>query len=106
MANAMGESFRPRVWKALDVGGERLYEVVEIWPRTRGRREAKKRSLVLATSPSAAVEVFARHVYRDIPEQDRPIILGQAIDVLMPKSWWEHGIPVLVDGTWKTESWF
>jgi hypothetical protein len=98
----MIEPLRPRVWKPLDVGGKRLYEVVEIWPRADGRSEHRNRSLVIATSPSAAVEVFARHVYRDIPEQDRPIILGKAINVLMPKSWWEDGVPVLVDGTWKT----
>jgi hypothetical protein len=97
----MSEPIRPRVWKPLDVGGKRLYEVVEIWPRADGR-EHRNRSLVVATSPSAAVEAFARHVYRDIPEQDRPIVFANAINVLMPKSWWEDGVPVLVDGTWKT----
>jgi len=51
----MSEPIKRRVWKPLDVGGKRLYEVVEIWPRTEGRGERKNHSLVVATSPSSAV---------------------------------------------------
>jgi len=84
-----------RVWKPLDVGGKRLYAVTLQYFTQEGKRaygNYEPPQLVLGNSPRHAASLM----YRIYSQPDNPIrveCFGKAVNVLMPESWWEEGIP-------------
>lgn len=76
------------VWKPLDIGGLRLYRVTV--EDAASANQGLTHYIVLETSPEAAAKLIATiH-----PTWDGWIVRGHPIDVLMPKEWWEDGIPL------------
>jgi len=101
-----------RVWKPLDVANLRLYEVrVEVFRdgKMLGVNARDKFCLVLASSPSHAARLVHRIYSRAGKEAGvRYETYGKAVNVLMPESWWENGVPCIhnlevTDGTKRSE---
>lgn len=84
-----------RVWKPLDVGYKRLYKVrVKFYADGKYLHQDPEPSLVLANSPRAAARLVHRiYDQSDLPEGVRVDCFGEAVKVLMPKSWWDDGVP-------------
>lgn len=83
-----------RVWKPLDVGGLRLYEVYQYFNYRDGTMQFKT-FVVLANSPSEASS-FIEKIYKDSQWLDsiRSVdYKGFPLNILMPESWWIDGIP-------------
>ena len=84
-----------RVWKPLDVGGYRLYKVTVKYYTREGRDLHQAYDyLVIASRPKHAASLL-QHISDDA-DDGGPIRVeckGEAVQVLMPKSWREHGIP-------------
>jgi len=85
-----------RVWKPLDAGGKRLYSVsCEYFDKDTGSRlyaGTEPPKLVMADSPRQAAS-FVYKVMNSPEYTIRVECYGKAVNVLMPKSWWEDGIP-------------
>lgn len=85
-----------RVWKPLDVGGLRLYDVILHcqWTGETGTR--RKHYPVLARSPSHAAKLV-EGIYRETYDNNQNIscwyVTGHALNILMPAEWWEMGAP-------------
>lgn len=75
-----------RVWKPLDVGGLRLYEVLATYPSAR----QPTRYVVAASAPRDAVRYVDR-CFAGVEPQ--PATAGFALNVLQPAEWWENGVP-------------
>lgn len=80
-----------RVWKPLDVGGKRLYTVSTRWIIL-GIEYQLEDCFVLANSPSSAAELI-HNIHRGTRSDGVLNCIGHPLDVLMPKSWWDEGIP-------------
>lgn len=84
-----------RVWKPLDVGMKRLYSVTLEYFTKEGKRaygNTEPPKLVMADSPSNATEIMDR-LYNPPGQEIRAECYGKAVNVCMPKSWWEDGTP-------------
>lgn len=85
-----------RVWKPLDIGGLRLYKVKRtyIWkPDGKNHTEV---SIVAATSPGSAAGIIQRLFAESDKNNEYTQAVtyrGFALDVFIPQSWWENGIP-------------
>jgi hypothetical protein len=78
-----------RVWKPLDVGGLRLYEVRVIFIN---HPQWNQSHIVAACSPTNAALIYERCVAGAIWEEE-PHFSGHALNISMPADWWEKGAP-------------
>jgi hypothetical protein len=78
-----------RVWKPLDVGGLRLYQVIIMF---HNNPKLNQKLIVAAKKPSHA-EQLIRDMHKETMWIEEPVIFGKALNVYMPESWWEDGIP-------------
>jgi anti-sigma factor RsiW len=78
-----------RVWKPLDVGGFRLYEVTARYvPRP---QEEKQAFIVPAKSPSDAARLI-REMYERAGQGGYWDVFGKALNVYVPETWWTNGV--------------
>ena len=83
-----------RVWKPLDAGGLRLYEVNISGPDVRANHKGEwwhESRIVAAKSPSDAAHLIEQCGWRE--GNPSVIITGQALNVYQPESWWKDGVP-------------
>ncbi len=83
-----------RIWKPLDVGGLRLYKVEQMIQYRDGHFDSRI-LLAVARSPKNA-ELLVHECYRNTKWNAEIVTVnyyGKAIDVLMPESWWQDGVP-------------
>jgi hypothetical protein len=83
-----------RVWKPLDAGGLRLYEVLRVMLWKDGHTDTVK-TLVMAKSPKQA-SALMEEIYKGAewhPNMASVSFVGRAIYVLIPEAWWQDGIP-------------
>ncbi len=80
---------RKRVWKPLDVGGLRLYEVGMYFNQ---HPEWNKKMIVAAKKPTHA-SFIVEEIYKDTEFIEKPYFIGTALNILIPASWWEEGTP-------------
>lgn len=79
-----------RAWKPLSVGGMRLYQVEM---KFRLHPEWNKTLIVVARKPLHA-EKLIRDIHKNTEwMEEEPSFWGSALNVFMPKSWWDDGIP-------------
>ena len=79
-----------RSWKPLSVGGLRLYQVNMNFHK---HPEWNKILIVAARKPSHAVRLI-EDIYKNTEWMDgEPHFFGSALNIYMPKSWWDDGIP-------------
>jgi hypothetical protein len=78
-----------RVWKPLDVGGLRLYEVRVMFIN---HPQWNERHIVAGYSPTNAAERYKECVKGAIWEEE-PHFSGHPLNILMPADWWESGAP-------------
>jgi len=87
---------RKRVWKPLDVGGLRLYKVKRrlLWKPDNSNHV--EQFIVLAKKPSHAAKLI-QGIFQEADKENKYIqnitYMGYALEVLMPRSWWNDGIP-------------
>lgn len=82
-----------RVWKPLDVGGLRLYEVLRVFSSSKIKRT--DHYVVAATCPAHAAQLIEQ-VYKDteyLPEFGQPFIAARRLACYIPESWWIDGVP-------------
>ena len=80
-----------RTWKPLDVGGYRLYEVIEAFA---GHDEWNHKYIVVADSPSQAAELVKKQCEGANYKVD-PYYYGKALQILQPADWHENGTPCI-----------
>jgi hypothetical protein len=80
-----------RVWKPLDVGGLRLYEVRVYFAN---HPQWNERHVVAAKSPMHAADIYKR-IHSDAVWIEEPYIKGFALNINMPADWWDKGAPCL-----------
>lgn len=78
-----------RVWKPLSVGGLRLYQVEM---KFMNHPEWNKTLIVAAKKPSHAKQIIV-DIYQDAMWEEAPHFFGSALNIYMPNTWWEDGIP-------------
>jgi hypothetical protein len=78
-----------RMWKPLDVGGFRLYEVTAQYI-SRPMVE-KQRFIVPAKSPSDAARLITE-MYTRAGQGEMWDVFGKALNVYVPESWWTNGV--------------
>lgn len=83
-----------RVWKPLNCGGKRLYEVLQIF-QWRGGKTETVRHLVMADAPRFAANLVEQTYQHSEwhPDITNVNYIGKAVNVLMPESWWADGVP-------------
>jgi hypothetical protein len=85
-----------RVWKPLDVGGQRLYEVY-LYRQIKGKQgQHVKTYVVAADSPSNAAKLIEERHEESLnnnPEISEWYVQGFALNILQPEEWWESGPP-------------
>jgi len=90
-----------RVWKPLDVANLRLYEVrIEVFSSGKmcGMNARDKFMFVLAHSPSHAAKLVSNIYNRSGKEVGLHYeCFGKAVNILMPESWWDDGVPCIHD---------
>src|SRR3990167_3459242 len=75
-----------RVWKPLDVGGHRLYEVKMMFPECPQNNVS---FVVVADSPTQARKMI-EEIDRDGIHSSEPFYLGMPLNILMPADWWKR----------------
>lgn len=84
-----------RVWKPVDIGGLRLYEVTQTFPN---RPNWKRDFVVAAHSPSEAARIVeASYEGAMFKDGIQPNYRGYALNVCQPAEWAEEGIPCFYD---------
>lgn len=76
-----------RVWKPLCIDGLRLYRVLVVIPMRHDTNNVSLVKIVAAKSPTHA-ERLMREIYKD----EYTSIIGDALDIYQPESWYEKGI--------------
>ena len=80
-----------RVWKPLDVGGHRLYEVKMMFPECPQNNVS---FVVVADSPTQARKMI-EEIDRDSIHSSEPFYLGMPLNILMPADWLKRGVPCI-----------
>ena len=79
-----------RVWKPLSVGRLRIYQVEM---KFMNHPEWNKTLIVVARKPSHATKLV-QDIYQNTEwMEEEPHFFGSALNVYMPKSWWDEGVP-------------
>jgi hypothetical protein len=85
-----------RVWKPIGVGGLRLYQVVLHYQVKGRQKEYRQYYIVAADSPRDAAKLV-EDIKKEAMDGNGEIVYwhvrGEALNVLQPAEWWDHGVP-------------